>query len=481
MAIDAISRTVSIGNLQLDPLNSRIPPERRSNNQRQLLHALLEHEDVKGLASSISKLGLFPSDRLIVEATGRQYTVLEGNRRLAAIKLLLNPELAPTDTSVKYFRRLASKANLQQLGKVDVSVFPDRISAAPIIAALHTGSAKKRWTSLQQSRFYRELIDEGQTPNQIAEDLGISLADVRGFLRAEKLYRIALTLDHSPDVRSQLEDSNFPLTTLERFLESTVARKFLGVELDDQAGFRGVVHPERFRAVLQQVSQDIATKKGLTREVNNEKGFNKYIADVEGQLPKTKVRGSFSADSLLEQVDSGAIRPKLKVPISRTASGKPPACIVSRGVGCTSGNERVRAIFNELKTLKVATYRNAVAVLLRVLIEISLWDYLVKNGHHDAVCNYFDKDRKKRRFNQNWTPSLRELISYSIDKHVYDGMPADGYKSIRTLTQKNTGDVLSVEGFNEFTHNRFVAPMELDLRILWNRALPMLEFTLHQR
>jgi hypothetical protein len=81
------------------------------------LHELLEHEDVTGLASSIAKLGLFPNERLVVISSGKGFTVLEGNRRLASIKLLLNPELAPTSPQVKYFRKLSEKTDLSALGE----------------------------------------------------------------------------------------------------------------------------------------------------------------------------------------------------------------------------------------------------------------------------------------------------------------------------------------------------------------------------
>lgn len=112
------SLTLKTGSLLLDSKNTRIPSDRRSEDQRRLLQELLENEDVKDLALSIANLGLFPNERLLVMAAGRHFIVLEGNRRLAAIKLLLNPGLAPTDPLVAYFRKLSDRADLTALGKV---------------------------------------------------------------------------------------------------------------------------------------------------------------------------------------------------------------------------------------------------------------------------------------------------------------------------------------------------------------------------
>lgn len=166
MISSASASTVAIGSLLLDHKNARIPAERRSKDQRHLLYELLQTEDVKGLAGSIARVGLFPNELLVVmpaDGDGR-YVVLEGNRRLAAIKLLLNPDLAPTPSLATHFRKLAEKADLRNLSQLNVVVVPDRLAAAPIIASLHTRESKRRWSSLQQARFYRELVAEGRLP-----------------------------------------------------------------------------------------------------------------------------------------------------------------------------------------------------------------------------------------------------------------------------------------------------------------------------
>lgn len=481
MAVDTRSTQVKAGSLLLDPKNTRIPADRRSDNQRQLLHELLAHEDVKGLAASIAKLGLFANERLVVVPTGRRFTVLEGNRRLAAIKLLLSPELAPTTSQVKYFRSLSAKADLASFGKIDVAVVPDRLSAAPIIAALHTGDAKRRWSSLQQARFYHELIAQGLQPTEVADQLGISLAQIRSFLRSEKLHRIALSLDLDADIRKRVEDPRFPLTTLERFIESQTGRKFLGVELDDEKGFVGITHPDRFKAVLAKVVSDVTTK-GMTRKINDEAGFRKYIEEAEKDLPKTKKRGSFDPDAFVvdgEDAEEGGSGERRGSRRPASATPKPSPSVVPRGFVCRSQVAKVSAIFKELKSLKISEQRNSTGVMLRVLMDVALWSYIKREGHARAVCDHFDKNGKKRNYNPDWTPPLRDLISYAVDKRILQGMAADGYKSVRSLAAKDGDYFITIDGFNEFTHNPHVTPTEGDLRALWDRAEPMLEIILN--
>lgn len=58
-------------------------------------------------------------------------------------------------------------------------------------------------------------------------------------------------------------------------------------------------------------------------------------------------------------------------------------------------------------------------------------------------------------------------------------MTADGYRSIRSLASKDANYMITIEGFNAFTHNPYVTPTEGDLRALWQRAEPMLEIILN--
>ena len=83
---------LKLGELLLDLENPRIS---RATGQREALQKIIEDQDLKlvVLAESIVTDGLNPMDRWLVikSATERgKYIVLEGNRRLATIKLLYN-------------------------------------------------------------------------------------------------------------------------------------------------------------------------------------------------------------------------------------------------------------------------------------------------------------------------------------------------------------------------------------------------------
>lgn len=471
--------TVRTGSLMLDPKNARLPTERRSDNQRALLQALLETEDIRDLAKSIAKLGIFPNERLVVMRDGPKYCVLEGNRRLAAVKLLLNPELAPTEAEVRAFRRLSGQADLQALSSLDVAIVQDRVAAAPIIAALHVGQPKKSWSNLQQARFYRELVDQGQSVQDVAAELGITTGELQSRLRAELLHRMALTLDYTPDVRKKIEHPRFPLSTLERFIESKQGRKAIGLDIGPDGQFRGTVHIDRFKAVLAKVASDVAQIEGLTRKVNDDAGMRTYFEGIEPHLPETSKRGSFSVQDIIEPGPSNA--PNAQLAETTPTEKRTPrisSSVIPTGFTCSSKHERVRALFGELKGIKITPQFNTTGIIFRVLIDISLWLYINDRGLADAVRNHYDPNRKKRNYDHSWTPPLRDLISYMVDKQQFEGMDAAGYKAIRLLAAQN-GDIISIDGFNAYTHNPYVTPTESELRALWQRASPMLEIILN--
>ena len=87
------AKNVKIDQLELDLVNPRI---NEASSQIDTLQRIIHDQDVKigNLAESIVEDGLNPMDRFLVmrsESGNGKYTVLEGNRRTAAIKILKNP------------------------------------------------------------------------------------------------------------------------------------------------------------------------------------------------------------------------------------------------------------------------------------------------------------------------------------------------------------------------------------------------------
>ena len=64
------------------------------SSESEIIAVLWEAMDVRELTLSIAASGFFSHEPLIVEREGQRNVVIEGNRRLAAVKILLDPDLA---------------------------------------------------------------------------------------------------------------------------------------------------------------------------------------------------------------------------------------------------------------------------------------------------------------------------------------------------------------------------------------------------
>ena len=87
--------------------------------------------EIAEIAESICSAGFLPLDPFIGHEQDGSTYILEGNRRLAAIKLLLNPDLAPVEfrkTWTAFSSRLSSDSR-EAMEQISVLVYTDRRNA----------------------------------------------------------------------------------------------------------------------------------------------------------------------------------------------------------------------------------------------------------------------------------------------------------------------------------------------------------------
>lgn len=146
--------------IRLDPKNVRLE---KSNAQVEadILEDLFANEGVLRLVEGISKVGYLTHETPIVVKRQGQYVVVEGNRRVAALKAIQNPMLVP-----KYRARVAAlSANIPDitlLANIRVMVAPNQSLADQLIAAIHTGNLRKPWSPARQAAFFQAQIDAGR-------------------------------------------------------------------------------------------------------------------------------------------------------------------------------------------------------------------------------------------------------------------------------------------------------------------------------
>ncbi|MGJ4749115.1 ParB N-terminal domain-containing protein, partial [Leptospira sp. SA-E8] len=84
----AKSELLPVARLQFDQNNPRFPPKVAQGPVEDLMQRFVRDERLLEVIESIGNHGFFPGEPLlVVPENGNKYRVVEGNRRLAALKL----------------------------------------------------------------------------------------------------------------------------------------------------------------------------------------------------------------------------------------------------------------------------------------------------------------------------------------------------------------------------------------------------------
>jgi hypothetical protein len=159
--------------LDFDPQNPRMVEDgAHGRSEAQVIKYLADNADLSELVESIAANGYIDIEPLIVERKGDRFRVLEGNRRLAAIRILQNPGLAKgTGIAVPEISD-AVKRSLRQVSVYAVSN-PDQ--AREFIGFKHINGPHK-WDAIAKARFaadwYKKERDKGVSLEKIARRLG---------------------------------------------------------------------------------------------------------------------------------------------------------------------------------------------------------------------------------------------------------------------------------------------------------------------
>ena len=151
---------VSAELIQLDPENPRLTEEESRQDQEGLLETLLRRFKLDDLARSILASGFLEYDPMVGYWDGETVTVLEGNRRVAAAKLLLDPGLAPRNRQAKW-RELArglKPRHRRQLEDLPLEIYSDRdaFNVLAYIGFRHV-SGVIQWPALEKAAFIARL------------------------------------------------------------------------------------------------------------------------------------------------------------------------------------------------------------------------------------------------------------------------------------------------------------------------------------
>jgi hypothetical protein len=432
--------------LALDTKNPRL--ERVEDQQLEILHGLWgETSKMLGLASHIAANGLDPTARLatLKAPSGSGFVVLEGNRRLAALQALADPRLVadtlkPTERTK--LERLSKEYLKHPVAKISCALFATREEADKWIELRHsadpTGAGVLMWGAQEKSRFK----SRGGTP-----ELAVQIVDL---VRNEGRLR--------DSEKKALGKAKF-ITTLRRFTNDPEVRTRLGIGTDSAGAITMTSPRGKTVKALATVVADFATRRKLVTDVYHKPDRRNYLASLEsaGVLPpQPPLPSGKTAASPLPTAGRGSV----------TGIRRERRKLFHSGITLDMRQEpRIAKIFKELNSLDIQGFTNAIAVLFRVFIELS-------------VDQYLKRERIMKPSEVDELHSLRKKATAVLTHMQSKGdLDSQQLRAIRRAVESKKGVIgpAHLVSLHSYVHNPHYSPRASDLLAAADEWQPLLE------
>lgn len=237
--MDDKHQKVSSDKLEFDRHNPRLASSDENLLQASdevIMRELVKDADIGELITSITTNTYMDIEPLIVTKEGAQtpgnFRVLEGNRRLTAIRFLQNPEIAKR-CRLSIPKSISNEV-LESLKVVSVYEVEDEREARAFIGFKHI-NGPHRWGSYAKARFiskwYQGDYNQGITVENIADKLGDENQQVRSLLGAMLVLEQAEELELF-DIADRQKPGQFGFSHLYTALNRIEYRNFVGLDKD---------------------------------------------------------------------------------------------------------------------------------------------------------------------------------------------------------------------------------------------------------
>lgn len=403
------------------------------DDQRNALQKIVtdQKEKIFILAEDIVTQGLNPADLIIViesEKGNGKYIVLEGNRRFATLKLLSNPHLLESITMApslkKKFKDLIIKFDKKEIEPISCVLCDSRQEADHWRMLRHTGENRGAgivgWDGIATARFVGNNVSL-QALNFVKKQGGVKINDPDKF-RITNLGRLL----GDPHVRDVLGISIIDGKLCSEFAPNEILKGLNKIISDVQDPSFTVSHIKH-----KSQREEYANKIGKSHLPDKNKKISTWYLESEEKVPKDKPKK--------------IIRPSTERKV-----------LIPRDCILRISDPRINAIYIELRRLKIESFSNAIAVLMRVFLELTTEFYITDKKLPGLDLNNPDL-------------SLHAKVTAVADHLVSTGVPKNDLRGIRAAVC-NKLSPFSIYTLHSYIHGRYSQPKPKDLLIDWDNV-----------
>ena len=274
---------LALKDLLLDPHNPRLPPDPEDLDRTSQDEIALYMETayrLEEIAESIVARGFDATEALWVVPTEGSYTVVEGNRRLAALRFLTEPDLR------KQLQKVGRRALWDGLSE-RLSANGHEVSPLPVVARDsreefldHLGfrhvSGVLKWTAEAKARYLTELVERDKLSYaDAAKRIGSNGPAVRRQVEAYRVLRQAKAAGMHADPAQRWFGFFYTAFARPGF------RKFLGVEDMGESPADAPVPPANLPHLEESLGWLFGTADGKRRVVTDSRQISDLVLVIE--------------------------------------------------------------------------------------------------------------------------------------------------------------------------------------------------------
>jgi hypothetical protein len=234
MRSQADFKRIPVQDLLLDATNPRLPKSMANKSEKDIINFFLSDASLVELMLAIGKNDFFEGEQLLViKSSEDKYTVIEGNRRLSAVKLLHEPSLA-----IHY------KSKVEQVieqsvffpDSIPCLVFDEKDQILKYLGFRHITGIKS-WKLLEKARYVTSLKNDfysvmslPSASREIAKMIGSRQDYVLRILTGYHLYDI-IERNNFYNLKG-LDDTTFHFNYIADSLSRSNIAAFLGIDFD---------------------------------------------------------------------------------------------------------------------------------------------------------------------------------------------------------------------------------------------------------